>query len=151
MSEADTHSTPAGDEADRDAIEAFIARWERSGGSEPANLQTFANELCDLFAVKRPEPSQTENELNDYVFERRVDFKFDDGSTSLRRIGLYKLRRCIQSLPNVCGHTSEAVAGQQLAADSFFVLARALGPNKAIHLSQFVDRDFRKVPIAPVA
>ena len=90
MSEADPHSTPAGDEADPHAIEAFIARWEKSGGSEMANFQTFANELCDLLGVKRPEPSQAENELNDYVFERRVDFKFDDGSTSLGRIDLYK-------------------------------------------------------------
>ncbi len=90
MSEADTHSTPAGDEADRDAIEAFIDRWAKSGGSELANFQTFAGELCDLLGAERPEPSQAENELNDYVFERRVDFKFDDGSTSLGRIDLYK-------------------------------------------------------------
>lgn len=90
MSEADPHLTPTGDEADPHAIEAFIARWEKSGGSEMANFQTFANELCDLLGVKRPEPSQAENELNDYVFERRVDFKFDDGSTSLGRIDLYK-------------------------------------------------------------
>ena len=32
----------------------------------------------------------TENEKNDYVFERRVDYKFDDGTTARRRIDLYK-------------------------------------------------------------
>ena len=90
MSEADTHSTPAGDEADRDAIETFIDRWEKSGGSELANFQTFAGELCDLLGAERPDPSEAENESNDYVFERRVDFKFDDGSTSHGRIDLYK-------------------------------------------------------------
>ena len=90
MSEADAQSTSAGDGTDPKAIEAFIARWEESGGSELANFQTFAGELCELLGVDRPEPSRAKNELNDYVFERRVDFKFDDGSTSLGRIDLYK-------------------------------------------------------------
>ena len=30
------------------AIEAFIGRWQESGGSETANFQMFANELCGL-------------------------------------------------------------------------------------------------------
>ena len=90
MSEADRRSTSSGDGANARAIEAFIARWEKSGGSELANFQSFANELCDLLGVERPEPSRAENELNDYVFERRVDFKFDDGTTSPGRIDLYK-------------------------------------------------------------
>ena len=71
-------------------IGAFIARWEKSGGAELANFQTFANELCDLLDLPRPEPSQERNELNDYVFERRVDFKHDDGSATPGRIDLYK-------------------------------------------------------------
>ena len=90
MSDADMQSASAGDKTDPQAVETFIARWEKSGGSESANFQTFAGELCDLLGVVRPEPSQVENELNDYVFERRVDFKFDDGSTSLGRIDLYR-------------------------------------------------------------
>ena len=90
MSEADTQSTSAGDGTDPRAIDAFIGRWKKSGGSELANFQMFADELCDLLGVKRPDPSQAENESNDYVFERRVDFKFDDGSTSAGRIDLYK-------------------------------------------------------------
>ena len=71
-------------------IGAFIARWEKSGGAELANFQTFANELCDLLGLPRPDPSQELNELNDYVFERRVDFKHDDGSATPGRIDLYK-------------------------------------------------------------
>ena len=93
MSEADTQSASPGDGTDPEAIDAFVARWEKSGGSELANFQTFAGELCGLLGVERPEPSQAKNELNDYVFERRVDFKFDDGSTSVGRIDLYK-RNC---------------------------------------------------------
>ena len=83
-------SAPAGDETDPQAIETFIARWEKSGGSELANFQTFAGELCGLLGVERPEPSRAKNALNDYVFERRVDFKSDDGSTSPGRIDLYR-------------------------------------------------------------
>ena len=91
MGEADAPLTTACDDrADRAAIEAFIARWEKSGGAEMANFQTFANELCDLLGVPRPDPAEEEVERNDYVFERRVDYKFDDGTTARRRIDLYK-------------------------------------------------------------
>ena len=90
MSDVDMQSTPVGDGTDPRAVEEFIGRWEKSGGSELANFQMFADELCDLLGVKRPEPSQADNQYNDYVFERRVDFKFDDGSTSPGRIDLYR-------------------------------------------------------------
>ena len=72
------------------AIEAFIVRWEKSGGSEMANFQPFAKELCKLLGLPEPEPSQEQIQSNDYVFERRVDFKHDDGSTTPGRIDLYK-------------------------------------------------------------
>ena len=84
---------PADDGTDPAAIEAFIGRWEKSGGSEMANFQMFANELCVLLALEEPDPSREINESNDYVFERRVDYKFDDGTTAKRRIDLYK-RNC---------------------------------------------------------
>ena len=87
MSAEDAHAPPGDDSA---AIDAFIGRWEQSGGAEMANFQTFANELCDLLSVSRPDPAQEEVERNDYVFERRVDYKFDDGTTARRRIDLYK-------------------------------------------------------------
>ena len=71
----------------------FIRRWEKSGGSETANFQMFANELCDpARPVAEPDPvAGTQVEYNDCVFERRVNFKHDDGSTTARRrIDLYK-------------------------------------------------------------
>ena len=85
---AEDAQAPSGD--DSATIEAFIGRWGKSGGAEMANFQTFANELCDLLGVPRPDPAQEEVERNDYVFERRVDYKFDDGTTARRRIDLYK-------------------------------------------------------------
>ena len=47
--------------------------------------------LCDLLGRADARSVATERvESNDYVFERRVDYKFDDGTTARRRIDLYK-------------------------------------------------------------
>ena len=69
-------------------IEAFIARWEASGGAERANYALFLSELCDLLAVPRPDAAH--GGMGDYRFERSVTRHEDDGSTSPRRIDLYK-------------------------------------------------------------
>jgi hypothetical protein len=72
-------------------IEAFIKRWtESKGGAERANYALFLVELCDLIGVQRPDPAGEETERNEYVFERAVRFRHDDGSTSPGRIDLYK-------------------------------------------------------------
>src|SRR5438477_12220156 len=72
-------------------VEAFLTRWTaRSGGAERANYGLFLIELCDLIGVARPDPAGEETERNDYVFERAVRFRHDDGTTSPGRIDLYK-------------------------------------------------------------
>ncbi len=74
--------------------EAFIARWTaHDGGAERANYALFLTELCDLIGVDRPNLAGLQTERNDYVFERAVRFRHDDGSTSPGRIDLYK-KRC---------------------------------------------------------
>lgn len=71
--------------------EAFIRRWTATiGGAERANYALFLTELCDLVGVERPNPAGADTEKNDYVFERAVRFRHDDGSTSPGRIDLYK-------------------------------------------------------------
>ena len=90
MNADETQAQSGDDGTDHAAIDAFIGRWHRSGGAESANFQTFANELCDLLSVPRPDPAQEQVERNDYVFERRVHFKHDDGSTTPGRVDLYK-------------------------------------------------------------
>ena len=90
MSDSNRQAERPEDSIDAAEVEAFIARWEKSGGSESANFQMFAGELCELLGVAKPDPSEERNEYNDYTFERRVDFKHDDGSTSLKRIDLYR-------------------------------------------------------------
>lgn len=75
----------------KDRVEAFIRRWtEGGGGAERANYALFVVELCELIGVPRPNPAGPETALNDYVFERAVRFRHDDGSTSSGRIDLYK-------------------------------------------------------------
>ena len=86
----DRQAAPAEDGTAPAAIEAFIGRWEKSGGAEMANFQPFAKELCMLLGLPEPDPAEERVETNDYVFERRVDYKFDDGTTARRRIDLYK-------------------------------------------------------------
>jgi MmeI, N-terminal domain len=72
-------------------VEAFIKRWTgTAGGAERANYALFLAELCDLIGVERPHPAGRDTEKNDYVFERAVRFRHDDGSTSPGRIDLYK-------------------------------------------------------------
>ena len=68
-----------------------MRRWTaREGGAERANYQLFLSELCDLIGVDRPNPAGAETARNDYVFERAVRFRHDDGTVSPGRIDLYK-------------------------------------------------------------
>ena len=76
-------------EAESD-IETFIARWTASSGNERANFQSFANELCRLIGVREPAPAKEDGGLNDYTFERKVEFSHLDSTKSTGRIDLYK-------------------------------------------------------------
>lgn len=71
-------------------IDDFIERWARSGASERANYQLFLSELSDIIEVERPEPASASDAFNDYVFERAVDIRKPDGTTSNGRIDLYR-------------------------------------------------------------
>ena len=71
-------------------IDGFFRRWEASGAAERANYSMFLNELCDLLDVPRPDPAGPDDEKNAYVFECAVPFPNPDGSTTVKRIDLYK-------------------------------------------------------------
>lgn len=71
-------------------LEAFIRRWENSGGAERANYQLFLAELCDVLEVPRPNPAGLTVCDDAYVFERAVTFANPDGTTSPGRIDLYR-------------------------------------------------------------
>lgn len=71
-------------------LDVLIAEAKASGGSELANYQLFILGLCEALGLERPAMAQEENARNDYVFERRVDFKHPDGSRTPGRIGCYR-------------------------------------------------------------
>ncbi len=72
-----------------DAIEDFITRWKNSGGSERANFQSFATELCDLLGVQRPSPATEASLANSYCFEHPVTF-IHTGTQTRGFIDLYR-------------------------------------------------------------
>ncbi len=71
-------------------IDAFVAHWRNTGGSELANTQSFINGLCYLLGLEPPAGSRTDDAHNDYVFERRVFQDNGDGTQSFGRIDCYK-------------------------------------------------------------
>ena len=70
--------------------EDFISRWQRSGGAELANSQSFLKELCQLLGVPEPEPTQADESKNTYVFEKAVNLNNGDGTSSTGRVDLYR-------------------------------------------------------------
>ena len=81
-------------------IDAFIAHWRETGGSELANTQSFINGLCNLIGVDAPHGSRINDVANDYVFERRVFQDNGDGTTSFGRVDCYK-RGCFTLGPQL--------------------------------------------------
>ena len=69
-------------------IEAFIARWSGTAQAERANYARFLDELCPIIEVPKPDPATGAG--GDYRYERGVAHREADGSTSNRRIDLYK-------------------------------------------------------------
>ncbi|MDD3801645.1 MAG: hypothetical protein PHV45_05535 [Desulfuromonas thiophila] len=82
--------TQAADSVRAADIDAFIARWQASGGAERANYQLFLTGLCDLLDLPQPEPTRPDDRDNAYVFERTVTLQQGDGSATPNYIDLYK-------------------------------------------------------------
>ncbi len=58
-----------------------------------ANSQTWINRLCQLIGAEEPHGTQENEAANNYVFEKRVDHRHRDGTTTALRIDCYK-RNC---------------------------------------------------------
>ena len=71
-----------------------LANMTRTASGRPLNVIVSAVIVSRALSLQPTgpfaAPAQEEVERNDYVFERRVDYKFDDGTTARRRIDLYK-------------------------------------------------------------
>lgn len=77
-------------ETSPEAIDTFISKWAISGGHERGAGQYFMLDFCDLLGLEKPAAPVPENELNGYTFERRVDRRKPDGSSTPNWIDLYK-------------------------------------------------------------
>ena len=75
---------------DNDRLEALIAEEAASGGAERANYQLFLSRMAEALGLPAPQMQAEENQLNDYVFERRIAFKHPNGTTTPGFIDLYK-------------------------------------------------------------
>ena len=60
---------------DTKPVDAFIERWRNADGVERSNFQSFADELPDLLAVTRSNPTESTGSTNDYVFERAFRYE----------------------------------------------------------------------------
>lgn len=107
-------------------IEDFISRWKNSGGSERANFQTFANELCDILDLPRPDPATQHAQTDAYCFERPVTF-IHTGSQSRGFIDLYRAGHFVMEAKQGTDAAAESDTGQ---AD---LLPDAPKPSRAGH------------------
>lgn len=114
------------------AIDDFISRWNNTGGTEKANYQLFLGELITLLGLPTPDPAGDDNELNEYVFERRVDIDKPDGTSTRGFIDLYR-RGCFVCEAKQSGKTldssgwDKAMLAAQNQADQY---VRALPKNE---------------------
>lgn len=67
---------------DLNILDKLIADSTMSGGGERANYQLFIVGLCNALGLDPPEMSREANQYNDYVFERRLDYRHPDGSAT---------------------------------------------------------------------
>lgn len=113
--------------ANEQEVQEFIARWKGSAAAERANFQPFLSELCDLLDVPRPQPAQSADSLNVYVFERSVTFHNGDGSTSTGRIDLYKRGSFVMEAKQGSDRTT---AGNTLLGDTAEQAASSRGKGR---------------------
>ena len=99
---------------DEKKLERLIGDVSRSGGAEMANAQLFVSRLTDALGLPQPDFASEENARNDYVFERRIDFKHPDGSTSPGRIDCYKRGSFILEAKQSANRQSRKASAEQM-------------------------------------
>lgn len=95
-----------------DDFRAFIEKAKASGGAEMANCQPFIERLCRFLSLPEPDLATEHNHQNDYVYERRIEFKHPDGTTSPGRIDLYKRGHFILEAKQSAKRAKPAAADQ---------------------------------------
>ncbi|MDP4823474.1 MAG: hypothetical protein NWR47_05950 [Aestuariivirgaceae bacterium] len=80
----------SGNPVNMHAMQSLIAEAKASGGSERGNCQIFVSGLCAALGLPAPVMTQPKSALNDYVYERNVEFKHPDGSKTAGFMDCYK-------------------------------------------------------------
>ena len=101
--------------ADTEKLDRLIADVTQSGGAEMANAQPFVMRLTDALGLPQPDFAAEENARNDYVFERRVDFKHPDGSSTPGRIDCYRRGSFILEAKQSANRQARVKSADQLA------------------------------------
>ncbi|MEM1280701.1 MAG: DNA methyltransferase, partial [Cyanobacteria bacterium P01_H01_bin.152] len=82
------------DDAARQRIDAFIKKWEGTGGNERANYQGFFLDLCEALGVESPPPKG--NVADDsYCFDKDIKVYHPSGKVTSGYIDFYKADRFI--------------------------------------------------------
>lgn len=98
-------------------LDDFITRWKASGGSERANFQTFANELCEVLDLPKPDPAKKATRTNSYCFEHPVTF-IHTGTQSHGFIDLYRAGHFVmEAKQGIGGEVAEDEAQPSLIPD----------------------------------
>ncbi|WP_041193722.1 class I SAM-dependent DNA methyltransferase [Candidatus Symbiobacter mobilis] len=107
--------------AQDDVVEWFLNRWRGVDASELATAQSFVIDLCALLGVEQPLPTAE----RDYMFERPVEFRHGDGTTSAGRIDCYKRGHFVLEAKKV------KAGARTKAFDDALLRARAQGEHYA--------------------
>jgi very-short-patch-repair endonuclease len=77
------------DTAAQQRIDAFVKKWEKSGGNEQANYVGFFLDLCGALGVETPPPKGNVPD-DPYCFEKGVKIYHPSGKVTDGRIDFYK-------------------------------------------------------------
>jgi hypothetical protein len=119
-------------------IQAFLTKWQASGGAERANAQTFLTELCDILEVERPQPKTNDEHANAYVFEKTIPSVTDTSNF----IDLYK-RGCfvLETKQGTDRDNSEPLSAAGLAAKKNLKTGHGVRDTKAWGVAMMKARE----------
>ncbi|HSP26361.1 MAG TPA: type IIL restriction-modification enzyme MmeI, partial [Saliniramus sp.] len=100
---------------ENDLLDQLIVEATASGGSERANYQLFVERLCWALDLDKPQMASPQNALNDYVFERRIDFKHPNGTRTPGFIDCYRRGRFILEAKQTVKRGAKPIDPDQLS------------------------------------
>lgn len=75
-----------------------------------ASSQSFLKELCQLLELPEPEPTESDESQNNYVFEKALNFNNGDGTFSAGRVDLYRQKAFVLESKQGANQLAESLA-----------------------------------------